>query len=175
MKSEKRSIFGEVSGDGNKLVGYGAVFNSPTRISEGGRDFTEVIKPGAFRSALASNGDVVATYNHNPEKLLGRTASGTLRLQEDTKGLRFELDLPDTPTGNELRALVARGDIRGASFTFMVRRGGEAWDGSTRTLTDLHLIELGPVTFPAYEATSVGLRSANFQIMRMLLELRSKK
>jgi hypothetical protein len=158
---ETRSFVGDFrQSDGNKLVGYAAVWDSPTQINnEGGRSFTEVIRSGAFSKAIASRGDVIATFNHNPDALLARTSNGTLRLNEDSRGLRFELDLPDTQLGRDIRALTSAGTLNGASFTFNVRTGGDRWDGNTREVTDVYLYELGPVSMPAYEATSVGLRS----------------
>lgn len=167
---ETRKIQTDIKSEGNRLVGYAAVFNSPTRITEGHRSFTETIRQGAFRG-IGSH-DVIATFNHNPDNLLGRTSSGTLRLTEDSHGLRFELDLPEFAT--ELRELVSRGDISGASFAFSVNKGGESWDGNTRTLTDLTVYELGPVAMPAYQATTVGLRDAGLELKKLRLRLVEK-
>ena len=171
MTPEKRALPGVFEYAGRTLVGYGAVFDSPAQITEGGRSFTEVVRRGAFRSAIESKGDVIATFNHDPSRLLGRTSSGTLRLHEDDRGLRFELDLPDHAA--DVREMVARGDLRGASFTFTPKRGGETWDGSLRTLSDVYLYELGPVALPAYPATSVGLRG-DFKYLEMKLALMLK-
>ena len=115
---------------------------------------------------------MISTFNHNADNLLGRTSSGTLKLQEDAHGLRFELDLPAFAV--ELRELVARGDVSGASFAFTVNKGGEVWDGNTRTLTDLTVYELGPVTFPAYQQTSLALRDNN-QLKKLRLVLAEKQ
>jgi HK97 family phage prohead protease len=169
---EQRSISVPFAADGNRLVGYAAVWDSPTRIAEQGRVFTETIRAGAFARSLKENPDIIATYNHNPDRILGRTKSGTLRLSEDERGLRFEIDLPESET--VLRELVARGDINGASFTFAPRAGGEAWSGNNRELRDVYLYELGPVTLPAYEDTSVGLRSGD-AMRKKELELRKKR
>lgn len=173
MSKEVRSYQAPFEYQGGKtLRGYAAVWDSPAQISENGRSFTEVIKRGAFRSAVESKGDVIATYNHDVARLLGRTSAGTLRIHEDDRGLAFEIDLPDHAA--DVREMVQRGDLRGASFTFTPKRGGETWDGSLRTLTDVYLFELGPVAMPAYPATTVGLRS-KFGYRAKLLELKSKK
>lgn len=172
MKIESRKVSSNYTTEGNRLVGYAAVFNSPTQITEGGRSFVESVRPGAFRSALASGKDVIATFNHNPDNLLGRTSSGTLRLAEDNVGLRFELELP--AFASDIRELVSRGDLNGASFSFAVRAGGEKWaDRSTRELTDLDLFELGPVSMPAYSSTSLGMRG-NIELAKLRLQLISK-
>jgi HK97 family phage prohead protease len=119
-------------------VGYAAVFNAPSHDLGG---FREVIKPGAFKRTLADSAHVVALNNHNADQVLGRVGSGTLRLEEDDTGLRFELDLPDTSYARDLSALVQRGDVAGCSFAFSVRPGGELWEESNgqtiRTLTAL--------------------------------------
>ncbi|OWK37895.1 Phage head maturation protease [Fimbriiglobus ruber] len=153
------------------LTGYAAVWDSPTRITEGGRSFTEVVRRGAFRSAVESKADIIATFNHDPSRLLGRTSAGTLRLHEDDRGLRFEIDLPDH--ASDIKEMVDRGDLNGASFTFRPKAGGDNWNGDTRELTNLFLYELGPVAMPAYTATSLALRSKQ-QFRKMELDLRER-
>lgn len=175
----QRSFTNPITTDNGKrtLTGYAAVWDSPalvTDLVQGRRKtFTEVMRRGAFRTAVESKGDVIATFNHDPSKFLGRVGNNTLRLQEDNHGLRFEVDLPATPTGDEIRSLVERGDIRGASVYFGIRRNGERWDGTTRELTDLYLGELGPVIMPAYQATSVNLRSND--LFRQRLEILNRR
>lgn len=150
---ERRS-FAEVRTAGRRIEGYAATFNSEARL--GG--FTETIAPGAFRSALA--GDVLAMLDHDPGKVLGRTRSGTLRLSEDSKGLAFSLDLPDTQAGRDILALAERGDLGGMSFGFMVPKGGETWDGTKRTLRSIGLKEISVVqAWPAYPDTEIALRA----------------
>ncbi len=135
---------------GRTVVGYACVYGAEARIG----DITETIAPGAFAGVL--DHDVRALLNHDANVVLGRTKSGTLRLFDDPRGLRFEIDLPESRS--DLREAVARGDIDGASFRFVV--GDEQWDGDRRTITavsELHDITLA--TYPAYPATSVELRT----------------
>lgn len=143
-----------------KLAGYCAVFNKPSHDLGG---FREIIKPGAFKRTLADSAHVVALNNHNADQVLGRVGSGTLRLEEDDTGLRFELDLPDTSYARDLSALVQRGDVAGCSFAFSVRPGGELWEEtngqSIRTLTALDLGEITITAQPAYPDTSVAKRN----------------
>ncbi len=146
-------------GQGVKVGGYAALFNSES-VDLGG--FTERIAPGAFAGSLGR--DVRALLNHNPDLLLGRTKSGTLRLAEDTRGLGFELDLPETQLGRDTAALIERRDLSGMSFAFRTLKDTWAKVGPgkwMRTLLDLELIDVSPVTFPAYPETEVGLRSAD--------------
>lgn len=140
--------------EGNTLTGT-IPYDAPTEIREGGRKFTEVLRAGCFRSSLT--GDVICTFNHNPDNLLGRTSSGTLSLIDTPKGLEWSVSLPESAA--HIRELVQRGDLSGCSFTFTTRSGGEKWSGSNRELVDLNLFELGPVVMPAYPSSTVGMRS----------------
>lgn len=174
---EKRSLLSNFSSEGNRLAGA-IPYDSPTKIFERGRSWTEVIRPGAFREAIQSGGDVIASFNHDPNRLLGRTASGTLRLRDTASALEFEIDLPEH--ASDVREMIQRGDLRGASFTFSVRQGGETWsqDRSTRELHNLFLAEIGPVASPAYSQSRVALRSADADsllLMRMQLDIAEKQ
>jgi HK97 family phage prohead protease len=95
---------------GRTLHGYAAVYNVESDDLGG---FREKIVPGAFAGVL--DADVRALLNHNPNEVLGRTKSGTLRLFDEQRGLRFEVDLPDSPIGENVREAVRRKDIDGAS------------------------------------------------------------
>lgn len=155
MTMEKRAAV-EVRAEGRKLTGYAATFGTEARIA----DFIEVIAPGAFQRSLATGTDILALADHDPKRVLARTKSGTLRLQEDDKGLRFELDVPDTTAGRDVLALAARGDLGGMSFGFHVPEGGDEWRGDKRTLRNVELREVSVVSaWPAYEGTSVSARA----------------
>ena len=149
----------KVTAKGRTITGYAAVFNSITTIG----DFTEVIRSGAFTQALTGGKNIKALYHHQPEAILGTTQAGTLKLEQDAHGLRFEIALPDTTTGNDLAVLVERGDVAGCSFGFSVRDGGEVWTDANgailRELTDLDLMEITLTADPAYSDTQVAIRS----------------
>ncbi len=152
---EHRALATSVRAQGRKLTGYAATFGTPAQIE--GR-FTETIRAGAFRPALASNDDVLALVDHDSSRLLGRTASGTLRLSEDTRGLAFEIDAPDTQLGHDVLVMAERGDLGGMSFGF--RTLADHWtDQRTRELRSVQLVEVSVVhAFPAYSGTSVAAR-----------------
>lgn len=155
MTVEKR-IATEVRAEGRKLTGYAATFNQETRIS----DFHEKIAPGAFAASLRSNPDILALVDHDPSRVLARTKSGTLRLSEDERGLKFEIDIPETSAGRDVLALAMRGDLGGMSFGFTVPEGGDSWQGDKRELRSVTLHEISVVqSFPAYGGTSVQARS----------------
>ena len=151
-------------GLGPKIVGYAAVFN---KLSDDLGGFREKIKPGAFRKAL-KNSDARGLLNHNPDYVLGRQSNGTLMLKEDAKGLKMEIDPPDTQIIRDLViAPMKRGDIREQSFGFIVEK--DEWDNLegekkdkpiVRTIIETkELFDVSIVTFPAYPDTSVALRS----------------
>ncbi len=152
--SIERRAFVEVRADGRRLEGYAATFGSEAKIGS----IVETIAPGAFKDAIG--GDVLALFDHDQGKVLGRTRSGTLHLSEDAKGLAFKLELPDTQAGRDILALAQRGDLGGMSFGFTVPRGGDSWDGDRRTLEKVDLKEISVVSaWPAYPDTSLALRS----------------
>ncbi|MEN6526909.1 MAG: HK97 family phage prohead protease [Candidatus Polarisedimenticolia bacterium] len=140
-----------------KIVGHAAVFDQNS-LDLG---FTERVAPGAFARAIAERQDVRALWNHDPSYVLGRSAAGTLALSEDAVGLLYEIDPPDTQWARDLMASLKRGDVTQSSFSFEART--DQWrkgsDGSwTRTLLDVDLYDVSPVTFPAYLGTDASSR-----------------
>lgn len=163
---EKRSFASEVralneEGQPVKIVGNGAVFNSRSENLGG---FREIIMPGAFDDVLTD--DVRATFNHDHNFILGRSSSGTLRLNINAEGLGYEIDAPETQTIRDLvLAPMARGDIKESSFGFRVASDGEEWlrDDEGIVIRKIHrvsrLYDIGPVAFPAYQAAGSAQRS----------------
>src|SRR5437879_1927673 len=106
------------------LRGVAAAYGVPTRLG----DWHEVIAKGAFTQALRRGDDVRALINHDPNLILGRTKSGTLRLFESAKGLEFSVILPETTIGRDAWISVSRGDWSDCSFAFSVDGSdGESW------------------------------------------------
>lgn len=166
MEKETRSY--ETSGieireDGDKprITGHAALFNIETVI---GRSFREIILPGAFATAIKRS-DVVALWNHNPDYVLGRKSAKTLRLEEDDKGLYYEIDPPDTQFAKDLITSIKRGDVKGNSFGFTVKKDKwtESENEKTLRLREIEkfdqLYDISPVTFPAYPQTDIAIRS----------------
>jgi HK97 family phage prohead protease len=144
-----------IEGQSPVISGYAAVFNRPSEDLGG---FVELIQPGAFAETIKT-ADIRALWQHDPAIVLGRTKNGTLRLEEDAVGLRIEIDAPDTQGGRDAVASIQRGDVDQMSFGFEVVR--EAWEQGApvkRTLVELKLFDVSPVTFPAYPQTSVAVR-----------------
>lgn len=152
---ERRAAPLELQAKDRKLVGYASVFNVRARIAD---QFDEEVRPGAFADTL-KHGDKIGLLDHDPSKLLARTRSGTLKLGEDSKGLHFEILVPDTTLGRDVLALAERNDLGGASYGFRVVR--DTWVGSLRTLHAVDLREVSIVSsWPAFPQTSVAARSA---------------
>ncbi|MGJ6124700.1 HK97 family phage prohead protease [Mycolicibacterium sp. Y3] len=160
MTLETRSIEIRSEISGNRITGYASVFNEPALIRG---SFWEIIAPTAFDAVLNDRAtDVRAFLNHDSAQLLGRQSSGTLRLATDTRGLHFEVDLPDTSAGRDARELISRGDLTGASFQFwpgQIRSGSRDGRELRTQLSVSRLVEISPVSLPAYEGTTVALRS----------------
>lgn len=157
----------EVRADGNTLVGYAAVFDSPTEIHSWEGDFTETIAPGAFKRTLAQRGDrVVAQFDHGMGEYSLPIGVPTV-LREDDHGLYVEVELDQDPwVQDTLKPKLGR-SINGMSFRFSVTDDDWNKAGDERTIRSVKLSEVGPVTFPAYEATTVGVRSAQaFRLWR---------
>lgn len=153
------------TGDGMSFTGYAAVFNSDSEPLP----FIERIAPGAFRKSLKGRNTIKMYMNHDSSMLLASTRSKTLRLEEDSRGLLVNADLPDTTVGRDLSVLMKRGDVDSMSFGFSVPAGGDKWsdDGMTRELRNVRLHEVSVVTgFPAYKATSATVRSLDILAKR---------
>ena len=138
---------------GRTVHGYAALYNT---LSEDLGGYREQLAPRAFQGVV--NDDVRALLNHDPNEVLGRTKSGTLRLFDEERGLRFELDLPDSPLGQNVREAIRRGDLDGASFRFEV--GEEEWNQEVRTIQTVKALrDVTLATYPAYPAASIELRT----------------
>jgi uncharacterized protein len=143
------------------ISGYAAVFNSRSEVMW---DFVEIIKPGAFARSLKDGADVRALAHHEGQQIIGRRSANTLRISEDDKGLKVEIDLPDTQAGRDTLTSVKRGDLTGMSFGFETMKDNWYRDQAppgllVRELMDVNIHEVSVVTWPAYTATSVEARS----------------
>jgi len=142
---------------GQTTKGYACLYDNDTSI---GGYFTERFAVGAFTKSLQER-DVVALHSHDDGRPMGRKSRDTLRFSDDTKGLGFENDLPDTQDGRDLATSIGRGDIEGMSFRFRAIK--EEWDESgdipKRTVIEAELYEITYTAFPAYPDTEVGMRS----------------
>jgi HK97 family phage prohead protease len=115
--------------------------------------------------------DIRALFNHDPNLVLGRNRSGTLRLSEDSEGLHYEVDMPDTSYARDLTEAMQRGDVSQSSFGFKVagpdgQDFAEDEDGfPLRTLSKISLFDVSPVTYPAYTDSTSGVGSRALELL----------
>lgn len=166
-------------GDGRTLEGYAAVFDQPTEIDSYAGSFEEVIKRGAFERTLGQRMPVMQ-FDHGNDKRTGTIPIGAIKqLREDDDGLFVRARLFETERVEDIRQAIQSQAIRGMSFKFRVM--ADRWidrDGKKiasddladalddpdrrpirREIEEVDLFELGPVVFPAYDQTSVGVRA----------------
>lgn len=186
VRREKRGESGSV------IKGLSAVFY---REGDAGteywlwNDMVERIMPGAFDRAIKEAHDARGLFNHDSSQLLGRVSSGTLSLSVTAEGLAYEIQSdPNDPDHQRVGAKIDRGDVTGSSFAFIiasqtwseVKRGDGSWL-YIRSIYDVDLFDVGPVTWPAYEATTAGrstdaagdLREASAEIRQLIAERES--
>ena len=158
------TVEARADGIGSTVVGYAAVYYDGTDGTEFRLwdDLIERVMPGAFDRALSEGDDVRALFNHDPNAVLGRTVAKTLALRSDDRGLRYEIASGETSIARDVTQHIRRGDVTGSSFAFRVtdqdfRREN---DIDIREIRGVELFDVGPVTYPAYTATTTGLRRA---------------
>jgi HK97 family phage prohead protease len=143
--------------DGKTLVGYAAIFDSPSEPLP----WTEFVRRGAFRKTIKDGADVRLLIDHEGVPL-ARTKSGTLTLSEDEVGLRIEAELDETnPDAAKVISALRRGDLSQMSFAFQTVKDAWSQDRQVRELKEVRLFDVSVVTYPAYEQTVAELRSAN--------------
>jgi HK97 family phage prohead protease len=142
------------------LEGFAAMYEKDSHDLGG---FVERIAPGAFKRAFDGQHDVFALADHDHAKRLARQGNGSLRMFDDPKGLRVEIDLPDTTTGRDMLEEVRSGLVAGMSFGFRVKK--DTWEEPDdeaapylRTLEDVELFEVSAVGRPAYPDTTIAAR-----------------
>jgi HK97 family phage prohead protease len=157
---------GDLTPQARRLRGHAAVFDTPTAIGPADDPWwIEKIARGAFTKTIGAD-DIRALFNHDDDNVLGRTTNGTCQLSEDDVGLLSVIEPADTTVGRDVLTLVERGDINQMSFGF--RCIAQTWqdppigsmDPPTRTLTEVQLWDVSPVTFPAYPETDIALAEA---------------
>lgn len=163
----------KIAMQGDKIGGYASVYDAPShpltvRGINGNKPFTEKVARGAFDNSLRSN--ISLLVGHDSRDLLANTKSGLLQLNSDAHGLAFEVTLPDTQRAKDIRALVDANVLSEMSFGFNVI--ADSWSGSTRTLTQVRLLEVSIVENGAYPQTSAEARHLSSGLARLRLRLR---
>lgn len=161
----------EISEDGRSYSGYGVVFDSdsvPMMVWDEKRGVIEVVEQITADSLRDTDmTDVISAYNHDFSKIMGRTSAGTLELKQDSIGIFYRFEVPNTTAGNDLIESTKRGDIQGSSFVFWMD-WEEGYDIEERADGKLiakpkkinRMYEIGPVVMPAYPETTAQSRSS---------------
>lgn len=153
-----------VDEESRHVEGYALLFDVDSKPMWGG-DLIERIAQTALDGVLERS-DVLCLMNHDERRGVlarWRMGEGSLSLTVDEKGLRYAFDAPNTSLGDELVEALRRGDIAESSFAFTVEK--DNWerkeDGTyVRTIVQIEqLYDVSPVYYPAYEDTTVALRS----------------
>lgn len=159
---ERRYVTGDIEvreRNGMPVIeGHAAVFNSYSQNLGG---FVEQVARGAFTKTIAEQ-DIRALFNHDPNFVLGRNVAGTLDLAEDNSGLYYRIKPASTTYANDLMVSLKRGDISQSSFGFYTPPDGDTWgvtenDFPLRTLRQVILVDVSPVTYPAYLDADSGV------------------
>jgi HK97 family phage prohead protease len=148
----------ETRGLSRVIKGYAIVFHRP---SERLGWFVEEIAADAVDRTLKDRVDLRALIDHEPGEIIGRMSAGTLRVAKDERGLRVEIDPPNSPRGENIVESIRRRDITGMSFAFQALdvTWNEKVDPPIRTVTDMLVREVSVVSFPAYPQTEAAMRS----------------
>ena len=162
LRSDASQFQGREAEGDLSIEGYFSVFNSIYELWPGA---TESVAPGAFSETLGD--DIRALVNHNDTLVLGRNKAGTLELREDSHGLWGKIKVnPNDSDAMNLYERVKRGDVNQCSFGFMIESEETEFreDGSIHwTIRKVKLFEVSVCTFPAYEATEVSARKADYE------------
>jgi HK97 family phage prohead protease/HK97 family phage major capsid protein len=155
----------DAEGDEMILEGYAAVFNSETDLGH----FREVIRPGAFDDVMTN--DVRALINHDPNLVLGRTKNGTLELSQDERGLKYRVKLGGQQYAKDFYESVKRGDISQSSFAFTIDKQSWNEERTVRSVDKVRqLLDVSPVTYPAYAAATVQARDLQPEVEQAAAE-----
>lgn len=142
------------------IEGYAAKFNDITVI---GGWFREEILPGSFDDVL--DDDVRCLFNHDPNFVLARSnkGEGTLSLSVDDVGLKYRYETPDVTYAKDLQRNIELGNVSQSSFAFTISEANWVQEEGEVDLRQIkkfgRLYDVAPVTYPAYQNTTVAKRS----------------
>ncbi|KKB12373.1 primosome assembly protein PriA [Devosia geojensis] len=147
MKTKDFALEVKNLSDDGTFEGYGSIFGNVD-------SYGEVVEAGAFSKSLARHAKAKTSplmlWQHNPDYPIGVWES----LEEDSKGLfgRGRL-LKGVQKADEAHIIMKNGAIRGLSIGYRELRAQP--DGNNRTLLELDLMEISPVTFPANDKARI--------------------
>ncbi len=178
MEVRKAVIGAEVRAAGDfVVVGKALSYGKQAPNDRLGKGATEMIAAGAFKEWLATFPDVKCLVNHNSDRILGRTKSGTLSLTDGPDALRFRCQLDkNSQAHRDAYAAIQRGDLNECSFQFICHDQSfqSGTDGQqVRVVKKADLLDVSIVTFPFYSdegSTSAEARAAAVTKTHSVLE-----
>jgi HK97 family phage prohead protease len=155
--------------DGTRtLTGTAIVFNQRSKDLGG---FVEVISPDAVTNTLSSGSNIWLLKDHSYSQPIASTASGTLALKTDSRGVSFTAKL-DTRQSyvNDLALSISSGVTSGMSFGFRSLKDSYTEDNGllVRQVEKLELYELTVTPVPAYTQTQINIRSVPKELRSLL-------
>ena len=145
------------------VVGHASVYDSRSENLGG---FYEYIARNAFTPELIVKSDIKALINHDQNLIMARSkfGEGTLKLENDEKGLKYSFDLDqDLSYAKDLAVSLKRGDVSSSSFAFSIAEGGDEWStddegNNIRTINKIEkLYDISVVSSPAYSQAESDL------------------
>lgn len=157
------------------IEGYALKFNKESSVLGNYLRFKEIIDAHALDTTVMD--DVVATFNHDQNQVLGRTKVN-LELTVDNIGLKFRVKPTDTQFARDLIVNIKAGVINQCSFAFTIpdEPDAEEWVESdeegvdyVRTVRKIdHLYDVSVVTTPAYPDTEATVSARSKKLVEEL-------
>lgn len=180
LRDDTYALVNNAPADGEPVAkrfnGRALTYNSRTAIGDPKTwGFYEEIAPGAATRTLAEAAQAFLV-NHDTYRVVSRTEAGTLSLREEANGVYVDSAMDqELSYVRDLTTNLTNGNVRGMSFGFTIPKGGDTWstvelesrddkgevttvEAELRTITDLDLMEVSAVTFPAYTDTEAFMR-----------------
>lgn len=148
MTTEKKHlrVAAEIKASAEGVIeGYGSVFGNVD-------SYGDIVVAGAFADTLKSGRAPAMLWQHNPDEPIGVWTE----VREDKRGLVVTGQLAlGTQRGREALELIRMGALSGLSIGFSTVRSSFDEQTGVRSLLELDLWEVSPVTFPANEAARI--------------------
>jgi HK97 family phage prohead protease len=129
-----------------EITGEPIVYREPYRVADQFGEFEETMMPGVA-SHLIDNADTRFLFGHDGLPL-ARTKSGTMRLIDSPKALKFSATIDTRQRlANDLVIAIERGDVSQMSVGFVVETDSWSPDAMTRSISRFReLLDVSAVT-----------------------------
>jgi len=178
-----REIRSEGGEESFKIKGTPVVYNRETVLYESEYvRISEIIESGAARNALL-RAEQVLLWNHDSSKPMAARKNNTLAVKEDATGVHIEADAGGTVWGREGVEAIRAGLVDKMSFGFYLNEDGYTEERTAENGKRIYkriiktfdrIIDFSPVTYPAFEDTSVSARDAE-SVMKDFAEDEEKR